>query len=403
MHWNRKANAECGGYERLYMRVGVVTFWSNPENYGSQLQCYALQQYLSARGHDPYLIRWTPDYSSAEANTKPQVGIVRKLMHLISPLWWGRFISLRIYRRRGRLFVEGHPRCFEMFREKHIKMSRNYSSINDLRTDPPGAEAYICGSDQVWNWYFISEEAKGNFLDFGPPSTKRVAFAASIGVSKDTEEYYAFARPLLNRFDAISVRESSGVEICKRSGGANPVRICDPTLLMNADNFSSLTEKNRQCAAEPNVICYFLNISSAKDVGWTALKGFFKAKGMRYAVIPAQGAEMCFGRNEMFAPTVEGFLDAYRHAQLVVTNSFHGVAMSIIFHKKFVYIPQNKATAEQNVRVLEILKETALDGRIMKMGDSLSDFEMEIDWHKADAWRNVMREKANQFLSLVGL
>jgi hypothetical protein len=282
-------------------------------------------------------------------------------------------------------------------------MSREYSSISDLRADPPVAEAYICGSDQVWNWYFISEEAKGNFLDFGSHSTKRIAFAASIGLSKDSEEYYAFAKPLLARFDAISVRESSGVEICKRSGGENPVRICDPTLLLKRESFSDLTEKNRQVDAGLDVLCYFLNISSAKDVGWKDLKGYFRDKGMRYAVIPAQGAEMCFGSNEMFAPTVEGFLDAYRHARLVVTNSFHGVAMSIVFHKQFVYIPQNKATAEQNVRVFEILKETALDGRIMKPGDALSDFETEIDWHKADAWRNLMKEKADKFLGSAGL
>ena len=384
------------------MRVGVVTFWSNPENYGSQLQCYALQQYLSSRGHDPYLIRWTPDYSAVEAIAKPQVSIATKLKHLASPLWWARFVRLKIRRKRGRRFMEDHPRCFEAFRAKHIKMSREYSSICDLRADPPVAEAYICGSDQVWNWYFVSEEAKGNFLDFGSPATKRVSFAASIGVSKDAEEYYAFARPLLARFDAISVRESSGVEICKRSGGANPVRICDPTLLLNADSYSSLTEKNRQSAA-PDVVCYFLNIASSKDVEWNALKRYFMVKGMRYAVIPAQGAEMCFGRDEMFAPNVEGFLDAYRHARLVVTNSFHGVAMSVVFHKRFVYIPQRAATSEQNVRVLEILKETALEDRILKLGDSLANFEAEIDWRGADAWRSKMRERADRFLTSAGL
>ena len=385
------------------MRVGVVTFWSNPENYGSQLQCYALQQYLSSRGHNPYLIRWTPDYSSVESDAKPQVSIATKLKHLANPLWWARFVRMKIRRKRGHRFMEGHPRCFETFRAKHLKMTREYPSIDDLRADPPEAEAYICGSDQVWNWYFISEEAKGNFLDFGPSSTKRIAFAASIGVSKDTEEYYAFAKPLLARFDAISVRESSGVEICKRSGGKNPVRICDPTLLLNADSFSKLTEKCRQSTEELDVVCYFLNIASSKDVEWSALKSYFRTKGLHCAVIPAQGAEMCFGSDEMFAPTVEGFLDAYRHARLVVTNSFHGVAMSIVFHKQFVYIPQRAVTSEQNVRVLEILKETALEDRILKPGDSLADFEAEIDWRGADAWRSLMRERADLFLTSVGL
>lgn len=385
------------------MRVGVVTFWSNPENYGSQLQCYALQQYLSMRGHDPYLIRWTADYSSVEADAKQQVSIAAKLMHLANPLWWARFVRLKIRRKRGSHFIGEHPRCFEVFRAKHLKMSREYSSISDLRADPPVADAYICGSDQVWNWYFISEEAKGNFLDFGSSSTKRVAFAASIGVSKDTEEYYEFAKPLLARFDAISVRESSGVEICKRSGGETPVRICDPTLLLDASAFARLTDGSQRSAAGLDVVCYFLNMASAKDVGWNELKSYFRAKGMRYAVIPAQGAEMCFGMDEMIAPTIEGFLDAYQNARLIVTNSFHGVAMSIVFHKQFVYIPQCKATSEQNVRVLETLKGTALEDRIMKPGDSLSDFEEEIDWSGADAWRDLMRERADHFLNSVGL
>ncbi len=398
-----KKNIWSIGNERPQMRVGVVTFWSNPENYGSQLQCYALQRYLSSRGHDPYLIRWTPDYSSVEAGSKPQVSIITRLIHLASPLWWARFLRLKVRKKRGSLFMKEHPRCFESFRAKHLKMSREYSSINDLRDDPPVADAYICGSDQVWNWYFICEEAKGNFLDFGLTSTKRIAFAASIGVSKDAAEYYAFAKPLLSRFDAISVRESSGVEICKRSGGVNPVRICDPTLLLNVDSFSALTETARQSDVGPDVVCYFLNISSPKDVEWDALKNYFRTNEMRYAVIPAQGAELCFKMDEMFAPSVEGFLDTFRHVRLVVTNSFHGVAMSIVFRKQFVYIPQRKATSEQNVRVLEILKETGLDDRIMKPGDFMSDFESEIDWRASDAWRSRMMERADQFLKAVGL
>ena len=134
------------------MKIGIVTFWNSEDNYGQILQCYALQRFLRDKGHDAFLIRYAP---GRKINLKWVLSLPCRIV---------RKISLRLFRRKEFRFSQrfkemnrivrqenaAHPRHFSTFKERFIAVTSRVYDQYDIFTDPPGADAYIAGSDQVW-------------------------------------------------------------------------------------------------------------------------------------------------------------------------------------------------------------------------------------------------------------
>lgn len=167
------------------MRIGIITYWSSSDNYGQQLQCFALQKYLKGLGHDAYLIKYMPT-----SKVPLWRRIVRFLKyHLLTPSGQKeKDKALAMVSQKNEL--NNVKRDFIGFRAKYIVSTDIvYHSIKELRENPPTADVYICGSDQVWNNRLEDENTAGWFLDFGSPKTKRLSYAASIGREIETKEY----------------------------------------------------------------------------------------------------------------------------------------------------------------------------------------------------------------------
>lgn len=193
------------------MKIGIITFWESQENYGQLAQACALQIYLERKGHTPFLIRYDKSY---EVNRlKPGK------MEMLQQLNWNKLFDVRaVSQKLKNMITTAAPpvdRNFKEFREDFLKVDHHrYHSYEELKANPPEADLYITGSDQVWNHCYTGNP-KPFFLQFGSPDAKRAAYAASFGhkelplsILNEYEQY-------LKSFAAIGVREKSGVALCK--------------------------------------------------------------------------------------------------------------------------------------------------------------------------------------------
>jgi hypothetical protein len=226
----------------ISVKIGIITFWWANNNYGQLLQCYALQKYLLDAGHDVYLIRYNPNTDSRKTST------FHKIKSALNPYKLYKYFILKMSVLKEKKEEKRHPHSFDDFRKTYIKQSpRIYNSYEELVKDPPEADMYIVGSDQVWNfnwWGNTLEKVKGRIgaylLNFGDKKIQRVAYAASFGKEKIDKQLIQAITPLMKNFSYVSVREKSGLEICRECGIDNAEWVPDPVMLLDVNQYRAL-------------------------------------------------------------------------------------------------------------------------------------------------------------------
>lgn len=350
------------------MKIGIVTYWKSTDNYGEQLQNYALQEYLKGLGHEPFLIRY--DYMADTIyGTKP---LPVRLLRACNPKRLAGYFKSR---RNNRMYLKDcleHPRGFEEFREKHLSMSRVYSSIDDLRNDPPEAELYISGSDQVWNTFGgkfseMRNRLSAFFLDFGKEDVKRISYAASWGRTDIPEDESGLIRPLLANFDAVSVREETGIDVCSRLGREDAVLSPDPVLLHDAETYRKLyrSESTRRPDGK-YLFFYYLNPDGSFDS--KAVFEWAKANELKVIYVTNDWHD----DHDRSFPGVTEWLELIDNAEYVVTNSFHCSLISLLFGKKFGVIRRTGIFKGMNSRMDTLfancgIEPRYIDGRDLKI------------------------------------
>lgn len=381
------------------MRIGIVTFWQSDDNYGQQLQCWALQRYLKKLGHESFLIR----YLYKESVWRKWLKIMVKTALIYPLLGWWRHRDIRRMEAVNR--VKNEVRRFEEFRNSHINQTqRIYGTLKELRQDPPVADVYIAGSDQIWHPVLLRRKDDRVFwLDFGEDKVRRIAYAVSYGVDEWPSGLQAELSRRLPRFDALSVREGSGVSICQ-AAGKEAVHVLDPTLLLSKDDYLSLME-DIPGKSSPYMYIYSINISKKEDIRWSELRGFAEREGLSLIVTPASGylpgRELFEGVEYCYA-TIPEWLSLIRYSGFVVTTSFHGVVFCICFHKPFIYFPLLGTHAKGNSRVLNLLSKLSLSDNVWKAsGDFERIYNLLVDWDKVEELLAPLRDKSTSFLKQV--
>lgn len=380
------------------MKIGIITLWQSSDNYGQQLQCWALQRELLKLGHQPYLIRYDLGHRSGK-----------------SPLWKKILKLLLVYPvikslRRKRLKraeqeaaayneIKNKDRCFEKFREDNFLVSEHiYASLQELKEDPPQADAYIVGSDQVWAFLLDKYENRVMYLDFGDESIKRIAYAPSFSMPFYPKKLKFSLKENLARFNSLSVREQTGVAICEELGYQAKV-VVDPTMLLKRDDYSLITNENNYGVY---VYLYYLNIRQPEEVEWRQLQAFAKGYNLKIIATPAsgyiQGRELFEGVEYKYA-TIPQWINLIDKARLVVTTSFHGVVFCILHHTPFVYFPLKGQFARGNNRVVDLCKMLRLSDRIWS---DVSSYEVvskqKINWEGVDARLEAKRINSIEYL-----
>ena len=371
------------------MKIGIVTFWQSQDNYGQILQCWALQQYLKKLGHEPFLIRYSL-YGGF-----PLLSWTRKFVRSI-------LLPSKTKRLQVAYYKKNKIRFFEEFKKEHVKQTKNiYTTLRTLRRKPPVADAYIVGSDQVWNPALLKKKRYYAFwLDFGSDQVKRIAYAASFGTDMCPLELREKLSRQLSRFNALSVREKSGIAICA-AAGRQATHVLDPTLLLSMKEYCILSDENPKVKL-PYIYVYSINISDREDIRWSELSSFSAEKGMSLIVTPSSGyipGQELFGDVEYCYATIPQWISFIRHSELVVTTSFHGVVFCILLHKRFVYFPLSNINSKGNSRVLDLLSKLDLSDCIWKtVGDYKRIYDLPINWAKVENSLSYLRKRSYTFL-----
>lgn len=361
------------------MRICILT---QPlgANYGGILQAFALQKVLKDMGHDVTTLRFRPEVSWVPSGFGKHVLTLRRFISkylkgnkdivCCNPDRQTRYA----YRELDR-FIEERMQCLEV---------KAPLSARDL----PVFDAYVVGSDQVWRPAY-SPCLPNFYLDFvTDPEVKRIAYAASFGVDKweADEEMTALIRLLAGRFNAVSVREESGVMLCAEHLGVDAVLMPDPTFLLTEADYLALCRPKPKDQS-PFIAAYFLDKGEKEQ---RFLERISKETGLPVRQIGLLDWAKC-------TDSLECWLEGISEASFVVTNSFHGTVFSILFEKNFLTVTNSRRGAS---RFTSLLKSVGLQARLIS-GDSLEDCHPElqdIDYTAAKAVLQSMREQGLTFL-----
>ena len=337
------------------MNIGIISFWDDQSNYGQILQCFALQKFLRNMNHRPFHVKYV------EGGGKRQ-----KIANFAYVLFHGylfdwikskrgakrddRYVELNRLQARE---DEMHPRDFDGFRDRHLTFTRETYRISDLCARPPEADCYICGSDQIWAY-----PDAGYMLDFGPRGVKRIAYAASMGGNAlaDRIQRSRFARRL-KRLDIVSLRENDGVEVCREAGRKDAFLAPDPVFLLPAEEYRSIAKRG---SADGEYVLVYL-LGNEIDVDVREIFSFARSRGLDVKYVTSKGR---FDEFPKTYPSIEEWLGLMDAAKYVVTNSFHGMALSIILNKDFAVLPLSGERASMNSRITTTLEHYGLSERM---------------------------------------
>jgi hypothetical protein len=358
------------------MKIGIITFHA-AHNYGAVLQAYALQTYLKKLGHDPFFINY--DYMFEGF----RYGLSR---------WIG-----RTPRQTARLLerhLTGWP--FAAFRKNYLNIgSTKYKDIGHLLSGPPKADAYICGSDQIWNPAHARSESdeRASWLDFGDDTVRRIAYAASFGSNDLDQAICARWSNYAKRFYAISVRERDGVDLVRKLGRQDAVWVPDPTLLLDSADYDAIQPK--QITANRPYLFAFRLINDSVNTITTAASTALKITSLDGSI----GSRRAFYQGGFKGPS--GWLWRIQHSRLVVTDSYHCMAFSLIFHRPFIVALRVDAGSPRNGRIKSLLTLLGLESRCVE-GVSVSQIEHlcneEINWDHVDNALGEYRKIGHRFL-----
>ena len=295
--------------------------------------------------------------------------LIKKFYKVFNPKKLYNFAK-RINRKKVEIERENNDRQFELFRQKYIVQSEDiYSSLKALQNNPPKADAYIVGSDQVWNFYqdikHRSNLLHAYFLDFGTANIKRLSYAASWGRTDVSDEEITEITPLLKRFDYVSVREKSGIELCKKCGNNNAEWVSDPTLLLSAETYRKIyCESEIYKPKSQYLLLYMLNNECDFDI--QSVYKYAEKKSLE--VVYVSGNNLYDNHKKNFA-TIPEWLYLVDNAEYVITNSFHCGVFSTLFHKQFGIVPLTGKAAGMNARMKSLFELRGTGERFIKNDD----------------------------------
>lgn len=325
--------------------VGILSL-PYDANYGWALQHFALYKTLDLLGHTPISVCRKWDY----------VGNRSILYHLKKAIYYS-ILSRNIY-----AFYETHiANRTEVFNSKE---SLDGISRYDL-------DAIVVGSDQVWRTEFTSLVGNNFFLDFvNSRDMTKLSYAASFGVDEWLEDAgrTSLIKKLLSDFDYISVRESSGVSLCKKEFDIDVDHVIDPTLLLDKEEYNKLIGKGKNHFRRPTLITYILDNDSGKSKLVSRISERLSLK--EFHLYPRKK------RAWNYFKSVDEWLGAFRDCEFVVTDSFHGTVFAIIFNKQFVTIANKKRGLARFTSLLGLF---GLSSRLLFVGDKINVEELVSD------------------------
>lgn len=366
------------------MRIAILTLPLHT-NYGGILQAYALQTILERMGHEVCVIErrprptrlplWKMPYSYGKR-------IIKNLTGHPYPVF---------YEQKKDREAPVVAQNTNKFINKYIKR-RVVNEFSDIHKED--FNSIVVGSDQIWRpKYFPKIETA--YLNFTKDwNIKRIAYAASFGTDeweyspKQTQN----CRHLITKFEAVSVREKSGIDLCHKYLDVNAKQVLDPTLLLKTEDYISLFKSIGVPKSPGNLLGYILDNTPEKV---SFIDHIAKLKGLIPFRVDSKVENKIAPLNERIQPPLENWLRGFYDAEFVITDSFHACVFSILFHKLF-FVIGNKERGMS--RFQSLLSMFGLEDRLVDIHSPIN-LNSNIDWNDVDNVLNKKREEARRFLT----
>ena len=349
-------------------KIAILNFYYSISNYGAVLQAYALEKYLLELGYDAYTLNYR------NFSKRPDLFLQMMLQY-----WFQR-------------------NCFSRFRKKWLRLTNPVYFLEcQLNWAKWDFDTFIVGSDQVWRQNINSRFLSAYYLPFLSGTEKRIAYAVSFG--KDVWEAKPHitkaAKCEVEKFKAISVREFSGVGICRDIFGVEAEHVLDPTLLVGRNYFDTIIGTDSSDRPKNKIVYYKLDPDGDfnRCLEYLSEQLSRPVKNIYYSEIK----EALSGKQYVYFE-VEEWLREIRDAEFVVTDSFHCICFCLLFEKQFIYFPN---TERGLTRLESLLGLLGLRERIygsMEDYQSRKDWKEVIDYDVVNAILESEREKSALFL-----
>lgn len=345
-------------------KVRIITHYYNSINYGGCLQAYALCYFLSKFKFEPEQISFSGFGFSLGFEKSGIHNFFRKLkgknfFDKIYEIGWRIIQKIQVPKTNKYKSAEEklgwkdkRQQAFYHFNQELIPHTQTVYTEETIASCVDDYDAFITGSDQVWNYTWYSP---AYFLDFVPSTKTKLSYAASLGLDTLTEKQREAMRNSLKDYKAVSVREEKAVDLIKDLSPVQPVCVLDPTLLLERADWENIAKEYP--ITEKYVFCYFLG-SNKKER--KLAKQYAKKHGLKLLTIPhASGVvhleDKGFGDYRLYDVSPEQFLWLVKNAECIFTDSFHAVVFSNIFEKQY-FVFNRKSNGEMSGRITNITK-----------------------------------------------
>jgi len=375
------------------LKIGIITI-VNVNNYGAELQAFALNRKLTDLGYDNEIIDYLY-YILPKYEDKPQSKPLFKI-NIKNKIKWKILKSLNfIVRTIWSKEAKNRNEKFTTFHKKHTKLSKPYTNIDQLYNSKMIYDIYMVGSDQVWNPQ-TQTSLLPYFLTFAPKDKKKIAYAPSFGESNIPIEGQIIYKEYLSLFDSLSSREKRGAEMIKEITGREATHVLDPTVLLAKEEWLSVANLPNLTSEQPYILIYVITYSPY-------IKKFaeFLSAATGYRLIricKSAGKEDSELNTENITDAGPSeFLGYFSQASMVVSNSFHGTIFSTKFNKPFfTVVPAHKTNT---VRQRDYLNLLGLENRLIEEGANFPDVnKLDIDFTQCNKIMASQIEKSLLYL-----
>jgi polysaccharide pyruvyl transferase WcaK-like protein len=350
-------------------------------NHGASLQEYALLKFLNKNGHEAKTIDYTPLYLSGHFNLFKVSNPRFKKLLLIKYLYL-------LVKLPGRLVMLKRKKAFDDFEKEYIPVTdTNYTNNDELKNNLPSADAYICGSDQIWNSFFQNGKDPAFYLNFVPSKKLKISYAASFAIDTVEESLKLFLKENIQGIDKVSVRESSALKILDDLEIENAIQVLDPVFLISSaywkETFVTPIKENfifvYDCDSNPTI---------KKIVEYTAIKNNLK--------IFTVNKNVNYADKNYYLEGPKVFLSLIFSAKHIISNSFHAVAFSLLFNKIFFVVDRNEKI---NTRMRDIMSYVGLSNLHLAYNEYKTFDDVEINYDSVNKKIEAKIEASQTFLN----
>ena len=358
-------------------KIGILTF-HRAFSYGAVLQAYALQNFLFSLGIDNEIV----DYNCRYIAERYQRIFRKTTSNPLRGLVWNALTAPTIVRQK---------KVFTQFAKAHLHLSKPYSE-SDIQSVGGEYFRFISGSDQVWSPTCAGFDS-AYFLDFAK-SEQKFSYSASVATTKIPEDIKSEFTRRISDYSACSVREESAAQLVRSLTGKDALVHIDPTLLIDRNGWDRLADNTE---SRPPYILLFTVLKPKRLIDFALELG--KKTGLPVVYLNNSQPRRVKGIEYLKPVAPEKFISLVKNAEYVLTNSFHGTAFSVIYHKRFAV--EIETSSKKNIRSKELLESLGLADRMLYNGNA-PKMDEQINFEQADRVVAEERRRSADYLKTVG-